>query len=179
MAIHHLAAPKLVSIAQTNGILRSTFEFHPRPVAVEYFRQADGTKEARLNVLCVATILFTKLAGRAKCLSVPRYSAVLTGLLVFSAREALASSPTNIFDPAATPAHSIFSLSMLVLSVTLAIFLIVGGLLLYALIRFRHRPSDSDHEPAQIYGSNQIEPVSYTHLTLPNDLLCVDLGGRR
>jgi cytochrome c oxidase subunit II len=74
---------------------------------------------------------------------------------------ALAQSPTSIFDPAGTPAHSIFGLSMLVLSITLAIFLIVGGLLLYTLIRFRHRPSDSDREPAQIYGSNQIE-LSWT-----------------
>ena len=50
---------------------------------------------------------------------------------------------------------------MLVLGVTLVIFLIVAGLLLYALIRFRSRPEDSDREPAQIYGSNQIE-VSWT-----------------
>ena len=72
-----------------------------------------------------------------------------------------AQSPTNIFAPAATPAHSIFDLSMLVLGVTLVIFLVVAGLLLYALIRFRSRPEDSDREPAQIYGSNQIE-VSWT-----------------
>src|SRR3984885_9270379 len=70
-------------------------------------------------------------------------------------------SPTSIFDPAGTPAHSAFGLSMLVLSVTLGIFLIVGGLLLYAVIRFRQRPTDSDREPAQIYGSNQIE-LSWT-----------------
>jgi cytochrome c oxidase subunit II len=73
----------------------------------------------------------------------------------------MAWSPTNIFDPAATPAHSIFGLSMLVLSVTLAIFLLVGGLLLYVLIRYRERPSDSEREPAQVYGSNQIE-LSWT-----------------
>jgi cytochrome c oxidase subunit 2 len=77
------------------------------------------------------------------------------------ANTASAQSPTNIFDPAATPAHSIFNLSMLVLSVTLAIFLVVGSLLLYALIRYRQRPEDSDREPAQIYGSNQIE-LSWT-----------------
>ena len=72
-----------------------------------------------------------------------------------------AQSPTSIFDPAATPAQSAFGLSMLVLSVTLAIFLIVGGLLLYAVIRFRYRSTDSEREPAQIYGSNQIE-LSWT-----------------
>jgi len=74
---------------------------------------------------------------------------------------AIAQSSTNIFAPAATPANSIFELSMLVLGVTLAIFLTVAGLLLYAIIRYRHKPEDSDQEPAQIYGSNQIE-VSWT-----------------
>jgi cytochrome c oxidase subunit II len=70
-------------------------------------------------------------------------------------------SATSIFAPAATPAQSAFGLSMLVLSVTLAIFLVVGGLLLYVLIRYRHRPEDSDREPPQIYGSTQIE-LSWT-----------------
>jgi cytochrome c oxidase subunit II len=70
-------------------------------------------------------------------------------------------SPTSIFDPAATPAHSVFGLSMLVLSVTLGIFLVVASLMLYAVIHFRQRPTDSDREPAQIYGSNQIE-LSWT-----------------
>jgi len=73
------------------------------------------------------------------------------------------SGSTSIFAPLGTPAHSIFGLSMLVLSITLAIFLIVGGLLLYALLRYRHRPMDANaaQEPPQIYGSNQIE-LSWT-----------------
>jgi cytochrome c oxidase subunit 2 len=73
------------------------------------------------------------------------------------------SGSTSIFAPAGTPAHSIFGLSMLVLSITLVIFLIVGGLLLYALLRYRHRPNDANaaQEPPQIYGSNQIE-LSWT-----------------
>lgn len=50
---------------------------------------------------------------------------------------------------------------MLVLSVTFGIFLIVAGLLAYVLIRYRSRPEDSDREPPQIYGSNQIE-LSWT-----------------
>ena len=82
------------------------------------------------------------------------------GTLLF-ADTAIAQSPTSIFAPAATPAHSIFGLSMLVLSVTLGIFLVVSGLLLYALIRYRHRPENAGSEPAQIYGSNQIE-MSWT-----------------
>jgi cytochrome c oxidase subunit 2 len=73
----------------------------------------------------------------------------------------LLRSPTTIFDPAATPARSAFELSMLVMGVTAGIFLVVGGLMLYAVIRFRYRPSDSEREPPQIYGSNQIE-LSWT-----------------
>ena len=102
-----------------------------------------------------------KFILQAKILPARCRKVAVTGFLLLSAQELLAGSPTNIFDPAATPARSIFGLSMLVLSVTLAIFLIVGGLLLYALIRFRHRSSDSEDEPAQIYGSNQIE-LSWT-----------------
>jgi cytochrome c oxidase subunit 2 len=70
---------------------------------------------------------------------------------------------TSIFAPAGTPAHSIFGLSMLVLGITGAIFLVVGGLLLYVLLRYRHRAGDANalQEPPQIYGSNQIE-LSWT-----------------
>lgn len=72
-------------------------------------------------------------------------------------------SPTSIFTPAGTPAHSVYTLSLLVLSIGLGIFLVVAGLLLFALIRYRHRPLEpqASQEPAQIYGSNQIE-LSWT-----------------
>jgi cytochrome c oxidase subunit 2 len=72
-------------------------------------------------------------------------------------------SPTSIFAPAGTPAHSVFDLSMLVLGITAGILLLVAGLLLYALLRYRHRPAsaNSEQEPPQIYGSNQIE-LSWT-----------------
>jgi cytochrome c oxidase subunit 2 len=73
------------------------------------------------------------------------------------------SNPTTLFAPAGTPAHSIFGLSLLVLGITAAIFLVVGGLLLYVVVRFRHRPGDANaaQEPPQIYGSTQIE-LSWT-----------------
>jgi cytochrome c oxidase subunit 2 len=66
-------------------------------------------------------------------------------------------SPTNIFAPSSTPARSIFDLSILVLSVTAAIFLVVFSLLVYAVLKFRKRPHDDGREPAQVYGSNQVE----------------------
>ena len=46
---------------------------------------------------------------------------------------------------------------MFTLGVTGAIFITVSSLLIYALVRYRQRPDDSDREPVQIYGSNQIE----------------------
>jgi cytochrome c oxidase subunit II len=77
------------------------------------------------------------------------------------ARTAWAQWPTNMFNPASTPAHSIVEVSIFVLLITLGIFVVVGGLLVYALIRFRERSHDAHQEPPQIYGSNQIE-LSWT-----------------
>jgi len=76
---------------------------------------------------------------------------------------AFVADPTNIFAPAGTPARSIFSLSMLVLSITAAIFLVVASILAYVLVRYRARASNGqgEQEPPQIYGSNQIE-LSWT-----------------
>ena len=67
------------------------------------------------------------------------------------------SSPTNIFAPASTPAHTVVGLSYFVLVITAIIFVVVGGLLIYAVIKFRKRATDDGREPAQVYGSTQIE----------------------
>jgi len=69
----------------------------------------------------------------------------------------LRDGKTSIFSPKGTPAHLSFGLSMFVLAITVGIFLAAGSLLAYVLIRYRQRSTDSDHEPAQIYGSSQIE----------------------
>jgi cytochrome c oxidase subunit 2 len=53
--------------------------------------------------------------------------------------------------------HQIFDLSIFVIFITSGIFVLVGGLLALALVRFRARKSDPPTEPAQIYGSAQIE----------------------
>lgn len=63
----------------------------------------------------------------------------------------------NIFSPESAPAHSISNLAGFVLAITGAIFVVVGGLLVYALVRFRRRANDDGTEPAQVYGSGPVE----------------------
>src|SRR5262245_38858036 len=64
---------------------------------------------------------------------------------------------TNIFSPETTPGHSIVDLSMFVLSITGIIFVVVVSLLVYVLVKFRSTPTNVAREPAQVYGSTQIE----------------------
>src|SRR5579864_4372731 len=66
-------------------------------------------------------------------------------------------SPTNIFAPVSTPAQSIVDLSVFVLTVTAAIFVVVFSLLAYVVVKFRKREATDGHEPAQVYGSTQVE----------------------
>ncbi|MGO9831586.1 MAG: cytochrome c oxidase subunit II [Myxococcaceae bacterium] len=66
-------------------------------------------------------------------------------------------SPTDIFRPVSTPARSVFELSLFVWSASAAIFLVVFVLLAYAVVRYRRRANDDGREPAQVYGSTQIE----------------------
>jgi cytochrome c oxidase subunit II len=85
-------------------------------------------------------------------------------LLFWSARPLWAVGPggstaqsTSIFSPASTPAKSIADLSVFVLVITGIIFVVVFALLLYSVVRFRGRAMDEGREPAQVYGSMQIE----------------------
>lgn len=70
-------------------------------------------------------------------------------------------SHTNIFSPQSAPARSISAVSHFTLAITGLIFAVVGGLLLYVIIRFRRRDNDDGSEPPQIFGSTQIE-LSWT-----------------
>src|ERR1700693_681663 len=85
-------------------------------------------------------------------------------LLFWSAMAVWASEPkgssshgTNIFAPASTPAKSIADLSVFVLVITGIIFVVVFALILYSVVKFRARAMDAGREPAQVYGSTQIE----------------------
>lgn len=63
----------------------------------------------------------------------------------------------SIFDPASPQARAIHNLSFLVLAITGFIFLVVEGVLIYVVIRFRNRGNGITSEPPQFYGSKPIE----------------------
>jgi cytochrome c oxidase subunit 2 len=63
----------------------------------------------------------------------------------------------SIFDPVSPPAESIRNLSILVLAITGFIFVVVEGILIYSVVRFRRRAAAGGAEPPQVYGSKPIE----------------------
>ena len=90
------------------------------------------------------------------------------GVLTLLAGVLLAAALCAASEPASTPFRASFSrarrrrdsirhLSYFVLSITGLIFLVVFSLLAYAVVKFRRKSGDPGHEPAQVYGSTQIE----------------------
>jgi cytochrome c oxidase subunit 2 len=63
----------------------------------------------------------------------------------------------SIFEPRSTNAESLYHLSNFVLAITGVIFVVVSSLLAYVMVKFRNRATDVAREPAQVYGSTQIE----------------------
>ena len=103
---------------------------------------------------------------RAQCL-IRRGSASAWLLLTSPVLIAQGTTTPSTLAPASTPAHQIFDLSVFVVAITGGIFLVVGGLLAVALYRFRARKTDPLGEPAQIYGSTQIE-LAWTVIPSPD-----------
>ncbi len=104
-------------------------------------REGQSRSTARkLAALCVMIAAF--LLAATLCVGAPEVHAPLP----------------NIFRPESTPADSIFRLSVLVLIITALIFVVVFALLAYSIAKYRRRGDDNDgREPAQVYGSNQVE----------------------
>jgi cytochrome c oxidase subunit 2 len=69
----------------------------------------------------------------------------------------MGDAPGNIFAPVSTPASQISELSYFVLLVTAGIFVIVFGLTVFVVVRFRRRADDDGTEPPQVFGSNRLE----------------------
>jgi len=95
-------------------------------------------------------------AGRAMGILVLLLGILLAaGLCTASPR--IANPVPNIFEPHSTPADSIYHLSRFVLIICALIFLVVFILLTYAIVKFRSTGAKDEGEPAQVYGSTQIE----------------------
>jgi cytochrome c oxidase subunit 2 len=63
----------------------------------------------------------------------------------------------DIFQPLSRPAEMIYVTAVLVLIISAVIFVIVTGLLIYIVVKFRRPQDDDGTEPPQIYGSTNIE----------------------
>ena len=82
----------------------------------------------------------------------------LTAFLQVQVPGAAEKRIANIFKPLATPGDLERQAAYLTMAVTAVIFVVVAGLIVYTVWRFRRKPDDdSCVEPAQVYGSNQIE----------------------
>jgi len=62
-----------------------------------------------------------------------------------------------MFAPASSSARTTFQLSVFVFAIAAVIFAVVGGLLVYAVLKYRRRRDEDDREPAQVYGSTRVE----------------------
>ncbi len=87
---------------------------------------------------------------------------VLLGGILLAASLCNATAPSenavpSIFEPHSTPAELIRHLSYFVLVITGLIFLVVFILLTYVIVKFRNKTLADGREPAQVYGSTQIE----------------------
>ncbi len=72
----------------------------------------------------------------------------------------------SIFEPHSPPAASIRELSWLVLGICAGLFVVVEGMIVYGVIRYRRRRDDASRdEPRQVYGSNPVE-IAWTIIPL-------------
>jgi cytochrome c oxidase subunit 2 len=85
----------------------------------------------------------------------------IVGPVTLLATGSVLSQSQSIFAPASPNAHSIVNLAILTFVVTGLIFVVVEGVLLYSIWRFRQTASEPTGEPPQVYGSMPIE-VAWT-----------------
>jgi len=81
--------------------------------------------------------------------------------IIFAAGAASGGDDTtrtsSVFAPVSAPADAAYTAAMLVLAITAGIAVVVGGLLAYSIVAFRHRPDDDGSEPPQVDGSGPVE----------------------
>jgi len=95
----------------------------------------------------------------------------MLGAAGLAAAETAVRTPA-FFEPVAEPAGMILDYGALLVATCLGIFIVVMGLLIFTIIRFRASSADDGLEPPQVYGSDQLE-LAWTIVPV---LLVVVLG---
>jgi len=122
---------------------------------VDLIRRSDGRDAGMTDP--PNEVRLTRAVSRASLLLFWLVTLILIRQSVPAAEITDPSLVPNMFAPESAPAHAISDLAGFVLVITGAIFVVVAGLLLYAVVRFRRRAHDDGTEPAQVYGSGPIE----------------------
>ena len=82
---------------------------------------------------------------------------LLLVLVVFLVVGCASNAPQDTLDPAGPNANKELGLFQLVFWVAVAVFVLVQGLVILALVRFRHRGGDDEKEPVQVHGNTRLE----------------------
>ncbi len=99
------------------------------------------------------------LPGLALCRASWRTIAGMAAVLLMTGSAWAENKPSpvpNMFKPTSTPAQQEFIMSLFVLGITVGILLVVGSAWAYVVWKFRSK-EESNIEPAQVYGSAQVE----------------------
>src|SRR5262249_41371471 len=133
-----------------SGLWRQPVKMNSTSLQSHIVRNPEAEESGMIS-LCRGAWL-TRVSQR---IAIPLYWLVLFLVLqqgTFAAEKIDPTLTPSIFSPESTPAHAISHLAGFVLAITGAIFVVVFGMLVYVVIRFRRRAGDDDTEPAQIYG---------------------------
>jgi cytochrome c oxidase subunit 2 len=76
---------------------------------------------------------------------------------VLSIAQQAADTVSSIFAPVSTPAVKEADLAKMVLVLSAVVFVVVAGLVVYSVVRFRAGRGEQGTEPPQVYGSAQVE----------------------
>jgi cytochrome c oxidase subunit 2 len=85
----------------------------------------------------------------------------LSALLQVSVPGVVEHRIADMFSPLASPGENEKNIAILTIAITFGIFVVVAGLIVYTIWRFRRRGNETEQEPPQVYGSNQLE-VAWT-----------------
>ena len=76
---------------------------------------------------------------------------------MLSIAQQAADTVSSIFAPVSTPAVKEADLAKMVLVLSAVVFVVVAGLVVYSVVRFRAGRGEQGTEPPQVYGSAQVE----------------------